>query len=137
MAVFADFPNTLKECMLATEQFSKLYYKTFDTQRHRLAALLYTDRSIIVWNGNPYRGLSQINSLLLNLPATKHELSSIDCQPINKEAIANKSMLVVCEGTVKYDQERQPRHFSQNVVLVSENNLWKIISDCFRFVDSD
>ena len=134
-ALFTDFRSQSDQATAATETFSNLYYKTFDTQRHRLASL-YTDVSTVVWNGNGYRGVSQINEFFINLPATVHEITSMDCQPINKIASQNAtSILVVCEGTVRYGDERQRKHFSQNFLLMSENNTWKVVSDCFRFID--
>lgn len=136
-ALFSDFKSLSDQAVAATEKFSNLYYKTFDTQRHRLSSM-YTDASTVVWNGNGCLGTSQINDFFINLPATVHDLASIDCQPVNGAAIPNAtSILVVCEGTVQYGEERQRKPFSQNFLLVSENNTWKIMSDCFRFIDFD
>lgn len=136
-ALFSDFRALSDQATTAAEQFSNLYYKTFDTQRHRLSAL-YTDRSMVVWNGNGYHGASKINEFFVNLPISVHKLTSIDCQPVNQVAIPNTtSIIVVCEGTVCYGDEKKHRPFTQNFLLVSENNQWKIISDCFRFIDFD
>ncbi|XP_048773993.1 NTF2-related export protein 2-like isoform X2 [Ostrea edulis] len=44
------------------------------------------------------------------------------------------SIIVKTYGTVKY-QNRKPKTFHQNFMLTSQNNLWKVVSDSFRFQD--
>lgn len=50
------------------------------------------------------------------------------------------TLLVVTAGTVKFDGSKQ-RYFNQNFLLTaqaspnSDQPVWKIASDCFRFQD--
>ena len=45
------------------------------------------------------------------------------------------SILVVTEGWVKYDGH-DDESFSQNFLLAEQSGVWKIVSDCFRFIDA-
>ena len=44
------------------------------------------------------------------------------------------SILVVTEGRVKYDGH-EDESFSENFLLAEQSGVWKIVSDCFRFID--
>lgn len=44
------------------------------------------------------------------------------------------SIIVKTYGTVKY-QNRKSKTFHQNFMLTSQNNVWKVVSDSFRFQD--
>lgn len=140
MAVAAptDFKYLSNQACLAAKEFGKLYFSTFDRQRHKLVKL-YAEISTVVWNGNAYAGTTKINEFFVSLPATAHKLTSMDCQPINRIATSNRiSILVVCEGYVKYGNEKERKYFSQTFfLLLSDNEKWKIISDCFRFIDNE
>lgn len=130
-----EFKGQSDQACHAAEEFSKKFYSVFDKQRHLLAKL-YLDISTVVWNGNPYQGVAKINELFINLPATTHELTTMDCQPINSIATPDRtSVLVICEGHVRYGEERTRKPFTQTFVLISDNNTWKIASDCFRLID--
>jgi len=99
-------------------------------------AKLYSENTTIVWNGNLVTGGSaKVTEFFNNLPATEHRLSSLDCQPVSDQAIPGQTtVLVVVEGTVKYDGHPQ-KLFSQNFLLTAEGGkVWKVLSDCFRFI---
>ena len=135
VGLLTDFKSLTEQAIRAADEFSQLYYKLYDTQRHRLAQL-YTDHSLVVWNGNSCRGAEQINLFYINHPATEHQVTAMDSQPINKVATHDRTaILVTCEGKVKFEHEKEWRYFSQNFLLMSENTTWKIISDSYRFID--
>ena len=135
--LLSDFRSLTEQAIQASDQFCQLYYKYHDTKPHVLYRQFYTEKSLLVWNGNNYNGL-HINEFFLNHPGTEHVVTAMDSQPINKIATANvTSIMVICEGKVKYENEREWKFFTQNFLLMSENNTWKIVSDCFRFIDFD
>ncbi|XP_065667745.1 NTF2-related export protein 2 [Hydra vulgaris] len=134
-ALVSDFKFLSDKACESAEEFSTLYYNTYDKQRHLLQKL-YTDMSSVIWNGNGYHGLTSINNLFINLPITSHELSTLDCQPISSVACPDRtSILLVCEGAVKYGNEKQRKYFTQKFILMDVNGNWKIANDCFRFID--
>ena len=46
------------------------------------------------------------------------------------------TIMVVVEGTISYEGHKA-RSFSQNFILTAEGGtVWKVASDCFRFIDS-
>ena len=50
------------------------------------------------------------------------------------DQVSGGQMTIVVKtfGTVTF-QGRQPKAFHQNFLLTSQNNVWKIVSDSFRF----
>ena len=44
------------------------------------------------------------------------------------------TILVTVEGTVSFNNEK-PNYFNQNFMLTAVDNMWKIASDCFRYID--
>ena len=118
-------------------QVSRVYYNTYDRERHRLKSL-YMPTSTVVWNGNCYKGQEQINDFFMKLPSTQHEINTLDCQPIVTACTpgTDTAILVVCEGKVRLGTDRRRREFSQNFIMSSnEDGKLKIVSDCFRFID--
>eukprot|EP00794_Sanderia_malayensis_P004417 gene4417-5007_t len=129
-----DFKSRAEQAIQAGEQFCNLYYDHFDKKRHLLAKL-YTDSSIFIWNGNPVKGSGSLMEFLTNLPATQHNILSLDCQPVSEIATPGQTtILVIVEGTVSCNEEN-PKYFSQNFMITALDNVWKIASDCFRFID--
>ena len=45
------------------------------------------------------------------------------------------TVLVTVEGTVSFNSEK-PEFFNQNFMLTAVDNVWKIASDCFRYIDN-
>ncbi|XP_066924338.1 NTF2-related export protein 2-like [Clytia hemisphaerica] len=134
--LLSDFKSLTEQAISAADEFSQIYYKLYDTQRHRLIQL-YNDRSTVVWNGNAVNGTQAINEFFINLPATEHQIFSMDSQPINKIATQGQTaILVTFDGQVKFENERDYQYFTQTLLLMSVNNTWKIINDCLRFIDS-
>ena len=134
--LLSDFKSLTEQAISAADEFSQIYHKLYDTQRHRLIQL-YNERSTLVWNGNSVSGTQSINEFFINLPATEHQIFAMDSQPINKIATNGQTaILVTFDGQVKYENERDSRYFTQTLLLMSVNNTWKIINDCLRFIDS-
>ena len=44
------------------------------------------------------------------------------------------AVLVSAEGQVKYETEKKSHGFTQQFVLLQQDGVWKIASDCFRFI---
>ncbi|KAL4230517.1 NTF2-related export protein 2 [Mactra antiquata] len=118
----------------AAKEFSKLYYETMDKKRHLLAKL-YQETAEEIWNGNVHKGKDEILKTLGELPATEHKVESLDCQPIPDSISPGQfTVIVKVYGTVSYTSNNL-RSFHQSFILTSQNNVWKIISDTFRFQD--
>ncbi|KAK2551106.1 NTF2-related export protein 2 [Acropora cervicornis] len=127
--------NAAEQATQAGEEFSNVYYETFDKRRH-LMSKLYSSDTTIVWNGNVVKGGSEVVTEFFNgLPATEHTLHSLDCQPVSDHAIPGQTtVLVIVEGLVKFDGHKAEL-FSQNFLLTAEGGkVWKVASDCFRFI---
>ncbi|XP_052720887.1 NTF2-related export protein 2-like isoform X2 [Crassostrea angulata] len=129
-----DLAAKIDQASEAGEQFAKLYYETYDKKRHMLNKL-YLDTATMVWNGNGLSGLENIQKYLEGLPVTEHRMESLDCQPISDKVSGGQfSIIVKTYGTVKY-QNRKSKTFHQNFMLTSQNNVWRVVSDSFRFQD--
>lgn len=136
MAAKDGLRNAVEQATQAGEEFSNVYYETFDKRRH-LMAKLYSANTTIIWNGNVVKGGPEIVTEFFNgLPATEHTLHSLDCQPVSDQAIPGQTtVLVVVEGMVKFDGHKAEL-FSQNFLLTAEGGkVWKVASDCFRFIE--
>ncbi|XP_052076817.1 NTF2-related export protein 2-like [Mytilus californianus] len=127
-----EFSTKVDQAAEAGEQFSKLYYETTDKKRHLLQKL-YLDSATVVWNGNAVKGLEEIIKFYDTIPTSEHNLDSLDCQPLTDQISGGQMTICVKTfGTVKYDKAK-PKIFHQNFILTSVNNVWKIVSDSFRF----
>lgn len=93
---------------------------------------LYSAASLVVWNGNARSGASNIMDFYQSLPGTIHRVISLDCQPILSSP---STVLISCEGTVKFEGQAAEERFSQKFLLNKEGEVWKVGSDCFRFLD--
>ena len=70
------------------KQFVNHYYTVFDTQRDQLASL-YTDQSMLTYEGEQFLGVQQIMGKLGAMPSIKHDIVTLDAQPtINNGIIA-------------------------------------------------
>ncbi len=95
---------------------------------------LYSAGSLVVWNGNAHSGAAGIMAFYQSLPGSTHHIISFDCHPVLSNVTS--TVLISCMGTVKFDGEPAEKKFSQNFLLTKEGEVWKVGSDCFRFVDS-
>eukprot|EP01095_Lingulamoeba_sp_RSL-Kostka_P001235 TRINITY_DN11762_c0_g1_i1.p1 TRINITY_DN11762_c0_g1~~TRINITY_DN11762_c0_g1_i1.p1 ORF type:complete len:161 (+),score=24.77 TRINITY_DN11762_c0_g1_i1:127-609(+) len=124
------------------EQFITQYlYPIYDECRFNLIKL-YTPKSTCVWNGQMIKGLSNLDKFFRTLPSTKHEILTIDCQPVSVDIEEEQNsdlpayLVVFVFGKVKYRKNRI-KQFSHTINLFKEGNTDKyfILNDCFRFVE--
>eukprot|EP01135_Chromosphaera_perkinsii_P005113 Nk52_evm24s316 gene=Nk52_evmTU24s316 len=139
-------------------QFAELYYKVYDTQRHLLSRF-YKDHSKLIWNGSPHSGVSSLSTFFQELPPSKFNVMSIDCQPIlntsssmpapaplgglssgdgagNSGSEGDMTILVVVNGQVVFGDKGDVKPFAQTFVLMpseSSKGSFYISSDSFRF----
>jgi len=79
-----------------------------------------------------------ISTFYQSLPTSEHSLLSYDCQPVMDGSQTGQSnVMVVCQGVVRYSGHggEQTANFSQNFLLTKQGEVWKIGSDCCRFLD--
>ncbi|XP_065177628.1 NTF2-related export protein 2-like [Sycon ciliatum] len=134
MAALESIIPVVEVASRAGEEFVQLYYESIDKRRHVMAPL-YSDASQFLWNGWCGHGLAQVMQLLQRVPSSEHTLHTLDCQPVAAAACnGSTQVLVSTEGHVKYDGDGKTHCFSQQFVLLSEDGVWKILSDCFRFI---
>lgn len=50
---------------------------------------LYHEESKVVWNGTSIKGSENVVRFLTDLPASKHEPTSVDCQPVIPQGYAD------------------------------------------------
>ncbi|CAM1154318.1 NXT2 (predicted) [Pycnogonum litorale] len=116
----------------AAETFSTLYYKTYDKKRHQLSKM-YSDEAVLIWNGNGVKGKEAINKFLEELPSSEHSLQCLDAQPIIDQVVQGQmAILVIVTGIVKFEGNYS-RHFYQTFMLTVQGDVWKVITDDFRF----
>lgn len=102
----------------------------------QLIAGFYSEGSVVVWNGNHVVGASNITSLYQSFPGSEHKVHCLDCQPVTTGDVqSQRTVLVACQGEVKYDDTNSIRSFTHNFILVKQGEVWKVASDCFRFLD--
>ncbi|XP_031572588.1 NTF2-related export protein 1-like [Actinia tenebrosa] len=130
-----EMRETIEQAAQAGERFSELYYQTFDKSRHKMSKF-YSANATVLWNGNVVKGEpDKLMDFFTNLPSSQHTLHSLDCQPVTDQAIpGHKTILVIAEGSVKYDGHKV-ENFSQNFLLTVEGTVWKVASDCFRYIE--
>ncbi len=104
--------------------------------RLQLIAGFYSEGSLVIWNGNNVVGAENITRLYQSFPGSEHIVHCLDCQPVaTGDVQSQKTVLVACQGEVKYDDTNSIRPFTQNFMLVKQGEVWKVASDCFRFLD--
>ncbi|EDW62770.1 NTF2-related export protein-like [Drosophila novamexicana] len=121
----------VEACCRTAEDFTRLYYASLDNRRHQMGRL-YIDTANFSWNGNGAQGRETIERYFLELPSSRHQLTTLDSQPILDPAVGGQTTyIILASGTVKY-AEQQMRTFQQSFVITAENDKWKIASDCYR-----
>lgn len=100
----------------------------------QLISGFYSDSSLLVWNGHTKSGVVDITNFYQSLPGSEHALLTFDCQPV-ADGQGQTTVLVVCGGLVKFDGQDNEENFSQNFLLSKQGEVWKVGSDCFRFLD--
>ncbi|XP_065828100.1 nuclear transport factor 2-like [Oscarella lobularis] len=109
------------------QQFVQQYYKTFDENRAGLGSL-YTDSSVLTFEGTQHVGPAQIIEKLTNLPfrTVQHAVTTRDCLQLDPQ-----SLLVSVIGQLKTDDD--PIHgFTEVFVLKQFGDSLFIVCQIFR-----
>ncbi|EDW62769.2 NTF2-related export protein [Drosophila virilis] len=126
-----DLRAKIEACNRTAEEFTRLYYASLDNRRHQMGRL-YIESAKLTWNGNGALGREPIEKQFLDLPPSRHQLTTLDSQPILDPAVGDQiTYMVLGSGTVKY-AEHPTCIFQQSFVITAENDKWKIASDCYR-----
>ncbi|XP_052005215.1 NTF2-related export protein 2 [Xyrauchen texanus] len=140
MGSAVDFRTQVDQSCRYSEAFVNIYYDCMDKKRRNLTRL-YLDKATLVWNGNAVTGQDALSDFFDSLPSSEFQVQTLDCQPVHEQATQGQTtLLVVTAGSVKFEGNKQ-RYFNQNFLLTaqatpnSDQPVWKIASDCFRFQD--
>ena len=127
-----DDVEKINRAVASAEQFSELYYKKIDSERHSIDKL-YHETANLTWNGNYVDGIADIKRFLLEkLPNSSTYVNCLDAQPVHDSAVGgNTTVLVTVAGTVRFGAS-QPAAFQQNFLLAAKDSKWKIVTDTFR-----
>lgn len=126
---FKELRDRINEAARAAEEFTKIYYSNID-QKKLTINKLFMETALLVYNGNGFNGVDAISKFIKDMPETKHDITTIDSQPILDES-AGRSFLVQVSGTVKIGAQRT-KAFQQTFTLTAQGDKWKIVTDCFR-----
>lgn len=91
------------------------------------------DNGLFVYNGNGFTGKEAITKFITEMPQTKHDLTTVDAQPI-LDSSAGRTVLIQVSGTVKIGGHRS-KAFQQTFTITADNDKWKIVTDTFRLQD--
>ncbi|KAI1731743.1 nuclear transport factor 2 (NTF2) domain-containing protein [Ditylenchus destructor] len=119
-----------EEICAEASKFVGIYNDCADLRRNRIGLLYTANEASLIWNGNPVKGVSDINAFWNNLPSTQHEISCLDAHPMETN---NKSIVAQILGNVSLGGIS--RAYSQVLILVYEDGNYKIKSDCYRFIE--
>lgn len=127
-----DDVEKINQAVRTAEEFSNIYYKKMDTDRHTIDKM-YHENATMTWNGNPIDGLSNIQKFCIEkIPKSSTFVNSLDAQPVHDTAVAGQTtVLVTVAGTVKYGAT-QPVGFQQNFLITAKDAKWKVVTDTFR-----
>ncbi|CAL8108171.1 unnamed protein product [Orchesella dallaii] len=116
------------------EKFCKTYYDTIQKKPH-LVSQLYLETSVLIWDGNPLLGQDQIQKCFEQLPSLTFNVMTMDSHPINPLAVGpRKTFIIKTAGVYRVSGPGSQKQFSQDIVLTTEGDKWRIASDTFRTV---
>eukprot|EP01132_Coremiostelium_polycephalum_P004261 gene4261-5331_t len=98
---------------------------------------LYKDESISIWNGTECKGVTQIGSLLSEIPTSAHTIETIDCQPILSDDKENPNLSITATGKVTYNATSK-HNFHHSFLLNRDAvnpNVYYISYDCLRLTN--
>ena len=108
-------------------QFCEHYYKTISENREGLADL-YTEDSMLTYEGEPIKGHEGIMSKLMSLPQIKHQVNTFDAQPS-----VNDGIIWMIGGDIYIDNSDNPVKFAQVFHLQKGGKLeYYCLNDLFR-----
>ena len=112
------------------------------------------ETAVLIWNGNSVSGNQEIQSFLEKLPASDHQIVSLDAQPIHgmfknyilimaiiqtlffndaEEAIKGQSTIMVTVAGIVRFEKKPSQPFCQNFLITAQETKWKVVSDVLRF----
>lgn len=124
------------------EEFVKMYFSRFDTSQRLTLVQTYKEESILLWDGNLFKGTKNIEEFFKRLSPTKHNYETIDCQPIHEPGSTQVLLVVSLSGIVNYsigEQQQQTETFHRSFVLAQDaqsESKFYVVSDCFRTIQS-
>ncbi|CAI5437448.1 unnamed protein product [Caenorhabditis angaria] len=132
-----DFNKDDEELCKEANKFVSVYYDVLDRKREKIS-FLYANvaNSNLVWNGNPVDGYDNICKFMTTIPATRHEIHSIDAQrfPENMNGELFNGIILHVAGAVSSGDDGD-RAFTQTLVLCVEDEKYRIKSDRFRYIE--
>lgn len=115
-------------------EFVTLYYSNLDDPSKRPTLKdLYTDKSMMTWEGTGILGKTNIFEKLTSMPKMTLQPQTTDVQPSSLESPNN--MLVSVKGLLRLE-ENPPMQFQQVFQLIFEPNskTYYILNDIFRLI---
>jgi len=112
------------------EQFAQHYYQTFDSNRQNLGSL-YSDQSMLSFEGEQFQGAQNIVQKIASLPFQKvqHQVVKCDCQPQPQ----NNGVMIFITGNLLVDDNANPLKFAQIFhVLPTPQGGYFCLNDLFR-----
>jgi hypothetical protein len=84
-------------------------------------ASMYAANATLIWDGHPYAEATAIRDFFTTaLPISKHEVLSLDVQPISASADANAPLLITVTGDVKFGMKEQNHGFVHTFVIIPD-----------------
>ncbi|XP_043666278.1 NTF2-related export protein isoform X3 [Vespula pensylvanica] len=135
-----DLKSKIDQACRTAEEFTKLYYESLDKRRYnyifQLISRLYLDTATLIWNGNGVETKDNIQKFWTDLPPSEHSIITLDAQPITGPGITSQlTFLVKVGGQVKFE-EKSSKPFNQTFLITAVGDKWKIVSDCFRALET-
>jgi len=127
---------------LSGDKFKDLFYSVCDTHREEIINF-YKQNSILIWGGQKNGGCPDLRTFWKKYPPTKHEIHSLDAQPVNVDLKVGNvpgsaaAIVVSVVGDVRFGIETRKRGFRHTFVLERDvsnlnSNLYYILSHTFR-----
>lgn len=135
MADFAEF----REVTVKATSFANKYYELMDKGgEHRAMMLTFFSHQLLSpgtplmqWNGHALNNQAEVTTYLENLPKTRHELRSLDAQPL-PGCQNSDSFLITVNGQVLYDDEHT-RFFYERLVVAQMEGKFYIVNSYYRW----
>uniref|UniRef100_A0A183CQW8 NTF2-related export protein n=1 Tax=Globodera pallida TaxID=36090 RepID=A0A183CQW8_GLOPA len=123
-----------QEVCADAEKLVRLYTELADMNRPRTVNLYSSEKNApqLVWNGNLFNGLPEIEAFWRSLPATSHEVTCLDAHRIDPTS-DDTSLVVLAMGTVTIGGVSHA--YNHSLLLIHEGGTYKIKSDNYRLID--
>jgi hypothetical protein len=126
----------------AAVSFAKNYNTGMDSSMETRAALLdcYCEPTtpntpLMEWNGHTLMNKEQVAGYFQSLPKTKHELRSVDAQPLPGCDQAD-SFVITISGRCTYDDEHV-RYYYHRLVVAKSGERHYVVHDYLRWTGEE